>query len=70
MKYGVNARVGNLIVFSREGAIEAFKKLAKICYNNLTMESSCVLSDCANDMHKLGFDWGEIEALEIAALAE
>lgn len=69
MKYGVNARVGNVVVFSREGAIEAFKRFAKICYNNLTMESSCVLSDCADDMHKLGFSWEEIEAMEIKAIA-
>lgn len=69
MKYGVNARVGNVVVFSREGAIEAFKRFAKICYNNLTMESSCVLSDCADDMHKLGFSWEEIEAMEIQAIA-
>lgn len=69
MKYGVNARVGNMVVFSREGAIEAFKRFAKICYNNLTMESSCVLSDCADDMHKLGFSWEEIEAMEIQAIA-
>lgn len=69
MKYGVNARVGNIVVFSREGAIEAFKRFAKICYNNLTMESSCVLSDCADDMHKLGFSWEEIEAMEIQSVA-
>ncbi len=69
MKYGVNARVGNMVVFSREGAIEAFKRFAKICYNNLTMESGCVLSDCADDMRKLGFSWEEIEAMEIQAIA-
>lgn len=69
MKYGSNARVGNIVVFSREGAIEAFKRFAKICYNNLTMESSCVLSDCADDMHKLGFSWEEIEAMELQVIA-
>lgn len=69
MEYGVNARVGNMVVFSREGAVETFKKFAKICYTNLTMESSLVLSDCANDMHNLGFTWDEIEAIEIQAIA-
>lgn len=70
MKYGINARVGNLVVFSRQGAIEAFKNFAKYCYNNLSLESSCVLSDCALDMHKLGFSWDEIEALEIESIIE
>lgn len=69
MKYGVNARVGNIAVFSREGAVEAFKRFVKICYNNMTMESSCVLSGCADDMHALGFSWDEIEEMEIKAIA-
>lgn len=69
MTYGVNARIGNITVFSREGAIEAFKKFVEVCYNDFTIESCCVLSGCADDMHKLGFDWDEIEAIEIASIA-
>lgn len=69
MKYGVNARVGNVTVFTREGAIEAYKKLSKICYQNLTMESSVVLGNAANDMNNLGFGWAEIEALEISSIS-
>ena len=68
MKYGVNARVGNIVVFSREGAIEAYRKFVDVCYNNLSIESGCVLADCANDMHELGFSWDEIEAIENQAV--
>lgn len=70
MKYGTDARVGSVIVFTRDGAIEAFKKIVKLCYRDLTMESSCALSDCANDMRELGFSREEIEAMEIQALVE
>ena len=69
MVYGKNARVGNKIVFSREGAINAFKTFAKLCYNDLTLESSIVLSNVARDMYALGFTPDEVEALEIASIS-
>lgn len=65
MTYGKNARVGNLPVFSKEGAIRAYKIFAKAFSDNLTMEASVILSDASDDMHKLGFTWDEIEALEV-----
>lgn len=67
-KYG--ARVGNIQVFTMERAVEVFQMFAALCYKNLTMESSCVLSDVSNDMHRLGFSWTEIEGLELAAIPD
>lgn len=66
-KYG--AMVGNLHVFTMEGAVEAFKLFAARCYAELTMESSVVLSNVADDMHRLGFTWDEIENMELEAIA-
>jgi hypothetical protein len=69
MKYGKNARVANIMVFSREGAENAYKTLARICYKDMTMESSCVLSSAMLDMLALGFTPSECEALELSAIA-
>lgn len=69
MVYGKNAKVGNITVFSREGAINAFKAFASRCYNELTLESSVVLSDVTLDMFALGFTPDEVEALEISAIS-
>ena len=63
-------RIGNKICFSKQGAIDCFKLFAKRCYENLTMESSCVLSDVADDLHReLGLSYNEIEAIEISCMA-
>lgn len=66
-KYG--ATVGNIQVFTLERAVEVSKMFAARCYENLTLESSCVLSDVSEDMHRLGFTWSEIEAMELEAIA-
>ena len=66
-KYG--ATVGNIQVFTLERAVEVFKMFAARCYENLTMEASVVLSDVSDDMHRLGFSWEEIEAMELEVLA-
>ena len=66
-KYG--AHVGNIQVFTLERAVEVFKMFAARCYDNLTMEASVVLSDVSEDMHRLGFSWEEIEAMELEVLA-
>ena len=66
-KYG--ATVGNIQVFTLERAVEVFKIFAARCYENLTPESSCVLSDVSEDMHRLGCTWSEIEAMELEAIA-
>ena len=66
-KYG--ATVGNIQVFTLERATEVFKMFAARCYENLTMEASFVLSDVSEDMHRLGFSWEEIEAMELEAIA-
>ena len=67
-KYG--AKVGNIQVFTIERAVEVFKLFARRCYNNLTMESSVVLTQVSEDMRRLGFSWAEIEDMEIAAITE
>lgn len=66
-KYG--AMVGNLQVFTVEGAVAAYKLFAARCYANLTMEASVVLSSVGEDMHRLGFSWEEIENMELEAIA-
>ena len=65
-KYG--AKVGNIQVFTIEGAVDAFKMFAHRCYENLTMESSIVLSDVSEDMIRIGFTWDEIEQFELSAI--
>lgn len=66
-KYG--AKVGNIQVFTLERAIEVFKMFVTRCYNDLTMENSCVLSEVSQDMHKIGFSWAEIEDIECSCIA-
>lgn len=68
MTYGKNAKIGNITVFSREGAINAFKLISEICLSNLTMESSVVHSNAMLDMFALGFTPSECEAIETAVL--
>ena len=65
-KYG--ATVGNIQVFTLERAVEVFKMFAARCYENLTLESSFVLSNVSEDMHRLGFSWAEIENMELEAI--
>lgn len=66
-KYG--AKVGNIQVFTLERAVEVFKMFVVCCYNDLTIESSIVLSDVSDDMHKIGFSWSEIEDIELSCIA-
>lgn len=61
--------IGGIPYFTTEGAVEAFKTLAKVVYADLTQESSIVLSEAAERLHELGFSWNEIEAFEISAIA-
>lgn len=70
MKYGVNARVGNLVVFSREGAIEAYKIFVRLFNKYMNMEASVVLSDATEDMISLGFTYDECENIENLVFAE
>lgn len=66
-KYG--AKIGNIQVFTLERAVEVFKMFVTRCYNDLTMESSIVLSEVSDDMHKIGFSWSEIESIELSCIA-
>lgn len=65
-KYG--AKVGNLQVFTCEGAIKAYKIFCEIFNRDMTMEASAVCGAAAEDMHKLGFSWEEIEEIELLTL--
>lgn len=56
------AKVGNLQVFTYEGAVNAYK----IFNRELTAEASAIQSDAALDMHRLGFSWEEIESIELS----
>lgn len=66
-KFG--AKVGNIQVFTIERAVEVFKMFVARCYNDLTIESSIVLSEVSEDMHKIGFSWAEIEEMELSCIA-
>lgn len=58
-------RIGNIQVFTRSGAIEAYKAFAKHVYDRLSPESCVALSKAAEDMHAIGFEYEEIEQMEI-----
>ncbi len=61
-KYG--AKVGNLQVFTYEGAVNAYKIFCDMFNREMTIETSVVASKAAEDMHRLGFSWEEIEKFE------
>ena len=63
------AKVGHRQVFTYSGAVRMYKIFASVCYGNITMESSSVLSDAAQDMIKLGFSWDELEQFEHEVLS-
>lgn len=65
-KYG--AMVGNIHVFTTEGAIKAYKLCVETCYNNLSLESCLFLSKIEDDMHKIGFSFDELEAIELSII--
>lgn len=67
-KYG--AMVGNLQVFTREGAVNAYKVFVRLFCEDVCMESSSVLSDVERDMQKLGFSPEELEELELSVYDE
>ena len=64
------AKIGNIQVFTYERAIEVFKIFVERCYKDLTMESSSVLSDVSDDMHKIGFEYDELERMEIEVISK
>lgn len=66
MKYGVNARIGNIVVFTREGAIAAYKQFCKYFSEHISMEASVVCSNAMLDMLALGFTPDECEAIELS----
>lgn len=61
-------RIGNIQVFTRSGAIEAYKAFAKYIYDRISPESCVALSKAAEDMHAIGFEYEEIEQMEIDAI--
>lgn len=69
MTYGKNARVGNKVVFSREGAKNAYASFCKMFLNDESMEACAICSDAALDMMDLGFTPDELEAIELEAIA-
>lgn len=64
------AKVGNLQVFTREGAVNAYKIFVRLFQRDMTMAASVVLSDASDDMHRIGFTWDELEEIENAIFAE
>lgn len=66
-KYGNGAKVGNLTVFNRDGAIKAYKIFCDLFARDMTLEASAAMSDAADDLCKLGFTHEEIEQIELSA---
>lgn len=64
--YGV--KIGNLQVFTYEGAVNAYKIFCELFNREMTMEASAVMSDASLDMHRIGFSWEEIESIELSVL--
>lgn len=62
------AKVGNLQVFTYEGAVNAYKIFCELFNRDMTMEASIVQSKAAEDMNRLGFSWEELEAIELSTL--
>jgi hypothetical protein len=62
------ATVGHRTVFTREGALERYKIILEVCYNNLDTASATILSDAQNDLVNIGFTWEEVEEIETAYL--
>ena len=60
------AKIGNLQVFTYEGAVNAYKVFCQIFNRELTAEASAIQSDAALDMHRIGFSWEEIESIELS----
>ena len=60
------ANIGNLQVFTYEGAAEAYKIFCQLFNRARTPEASAVQSDAALDMHRIGFRWEEIEQIELS----
>jgi hypothetical protein len=63
-KYG--AHVGNLPVFTYEGAVRAYKIFVQLFDKDVCMETSVAMGNAAKDLHNLGFSWEEIEEIEIS----
>lgn len=61
-------KIGNLQVFTYEGAIDAYRKFCQLFNASMTMEASSILSDASLDMNRLGFSWEEIEQIELSVL--
>lgn len=63
-------KVGNLQVFTIEGAINAYKIFVQLFQRDMSMAASAVLSDVSDDMHRLGFSWDELEEIENSVFSE
>lgn len=57
-------KVGNITVFTKEGAVEAFRTFQEICYKNISIESAAIMTDIEKDMLKLGFTYQDLEKLD------
>lgn len=64
-------KIGGIVVFTYEGAKEAYKNFAKMAqdFERYGTEGQYALSDEFLKMQKLGFTPSEIEELEIEAIA-
>lgn len=60
------AKIGNIQVFTYEGAVNAYKNFCKLFNRDMSIEASVVQDAAAEDMNKIGFSWEEIEAIELS----
>lgn len=62
-------RIANKICFTQESALEYFRLLATRCQRELTLESSVILTNAADELHReLGLSYQEIEQIEKSCL--
>lgn len=62
--------IGNIPVFTYQKAAEVYKLFVENCYKDLTVESSIVLGDVADDMIKIGFSHAELESMETEVITK
>lgn len=64
------AKIGNLQVFTTEGAINAYKNFVRLFQRDMSLAASCILSSASDDMYSLGFSWDELEQIENEIFSE
>lgn len=57
-------KVGNLQVFTYDGAEKTYKNFLEICYKDFDISGSIVLSEVEESMIAIGYTWEQLEQIE------